>query len=482
MASGKKPRRVGQGGHPPSPPVCDAIFTGGLTTKITLITHRFLPRYFGGVESYTLRLAQALQAQGRAVHILTGEPLSRPDRRITFSRDEVEGVPVTRLEYDFLRFPVTARAAYADPAFTAAIRAALADLQPDIVHAVSLSLLMGGAIEAAYSLGLPLVYTATDYVLTCRRGTYVKPDQTICAIKEEPLACAACLGPHTRLERGLSRIWRRLPRPLRGPVLHLAEKITGKHADFLHAGASIAHRLAYLPVWRDKISHIIAPSTYMSEMLALNGFPGQKITIAPYGVLPPPPDFKKEPAAWVRFGYLGRLTYIKGVHVLLEAFAALPESLRQKARLTLYGEADHRREGYRQTLQQQAGGLPQVKFAGRVDNAAIDQVYRQLDCLIVPSLWPENSPVAILEAQAYGIPVIASNVGGIRDLIEPQKNGLLFTPQDVDDLAARLSQCLSSPGLLAQLARQSRLLRSLDEDCRSLAALYGKLTENCKGQ
>lgn len=427
------------------------------------------------MESYTLRLAQALQRQGHTVHILTGEPVSRPDRRITFSHDEVAGVPVTRLEYDFLRFPVSARAAYADPAFTAAIRAALADLQPDIVHAVSLSLLMGGAIEAAHSLGLPLVYTATDYVLTCRRGTYVKPDQTICAIKEEPVACTACMGPHTTLERTLSRGWRLLPRRLRGPALQLAESVTGKHADFLHAEASIAHRLAYLPAWRDKISHIIAPSTYMGEMLALNGFPGQKITVAPYGVLPPPPDFKKEPAAWVRFGYLGRLTYIKGVHLLLEAFAMLPESLRQKARLTLYGEADYRHEGYRQTLQQQAGGLPQVKFAGRVGNAAIDQVYRQLDCLIVPSLWPENSPVAILEAQAHGIPVIASNVGGIRDLIEPQKNGLLFTPQDIDDLAACLTECLTSAGLLPQLARQSRIVRSIDEDCRSLTTLYQEI-------
>ncbi|RME74734.1 MAG: glycosyltransferase [Chloroflexi bacterium] len=446
--------------------------------NLTLLTHRFLPRYFGGVETYTLRLAQALQKRGHQVHILTGEPVSRSDRRITRADDVVEGIPVTRLVYDFLRFPVTSRAAYADPAFTAAIQAALAGLRPDLVHATSLSLLMGGAIEAAHNLGLPLVYTATDYVLTCRRGTYVRPDNTICAIKESPEACTVCMGPHTRLERTITSVWQLTPPPLRQPVLHLAQTITGKHADFLQAAASIAHRFAYLPAWRDKISHIIAPCTYMRDMLVLNGFPAQKITVAPYGILPPPPDFKKEPAPVVRFGYLGRMTYIKGVHLLLEAFAGLPESLRQNARLTLYGEADHRSEGYWQALQGQARDLPQVKFAGRIDNAAISQVYRQLDCLVVPSLWPENSPITILEAQAHGIPVIASDAGGIRDLIEHERNGLIFACSNTGDLQARLARCLTSPDLLPRLAAQSHLIRSLDEDCTALIALYKKFTNS----
>jgi hypothetical protein len=77
-----------------------------------------------------------------------------------------------------------------------------------VVHAVSLSLLMAGAIEAAANCQKPLVYTVTDSVLTCRRGTYVKRDNTLCAAKEAAALCTACMGPHTPLEKWLDRLAR----------------------------------------------------------------------------------------------------------------------------------------------------------------------------------------------------------------------------------------------------------------------------------
>lgn len=410
------------------------------------------------------------------MHILTGEPVTKPDLSVTAKTEAYQDTPVTRLAYDFLRRSAIIRAAYSDPLVTAHIQQVMRQLQPDVVHATSLSLLMGGTIEAATNLKLPLVYTATDFVLTCRRGTYVKADNTVCAIKEEPAACTVCMGPQTALERGLERTYWLLPERLGQPALALAESAIGKRADFVHAAASIQHRFAYVPHWRPKISHIIAPSSYMREMLVLNDFPADRITVSPYGVEPVDTNFKKEPAPILRFGFIGRITHIKGVHLLLEAFAALPKEARQQARLTIYGSADVRSARYMTTIEQQVADFPQIRLAGQIDNADISQVYRQIDLLVVPSLWPENSPITILEAQAHGVPVIASNVGGIGDLVHPEVNGLIFANQSVEELTQQLARCLAEPTLVSHLAHHSRLIRSIDQDAGDLLELYYGLT------
>lgn len=443
--------------------------------KILLSTHQFFPRSFGGVETYTLRLAQTLQRLGHTVLILTGEPITRSDLTVTIKTEIYEGVPVTRLEYDFLRRPVTLRAAYHDPLVTDCIKEVLREWRPDVVHSTSLSFLMGGTIEAASVCAIPLVYTATDFVLMCRRGTYIKRDNTTCSIKEELRACAKCMGPHTFLEQGLAWGYSLLPEQVAPSALSLAEKALGKRADFVQAEASIQDRLAYLPYWRSKINHIMAPSSYMRDMMVLNDIPADKITVSPYGVEEPEGVLDKEPASVLRFGFIGRVITIKGVHVLLEAFATLPEWARQRAQLTIYGDINVPSDRYIQALKQKAAGQPQVNFAGRIDNASISQIYRHIDCLVVPSLWPENCPVTILEAQAHHTPVITSNVGSITDLIRHEDNGLIFANQDVAALAHQLIRCIAEPELVSKLASRSWVIRSIQEDAQNLVLLYQQL-------
>jgi glycosyltransferase involved in cell wall biosynthesis len=283
------------------------------------------------------------------------------------------------------------------------------------------------------------------------------------------------MGPHTPLEHGLARGYQLLPAPIAPPALALAEKVLGKRADFVRAEASIQYRLSYLPYWRSKINHIIAPSSYMRDMMVLNNISADKITVSPYGVEIPEGSVDKEPASIVRFGFIGRVIVIKGVHVLLEAFAALPEWARQRAQLTIYGDISDLSDHYIHALKQKAASLPQINFAGRVDNADISQIYRHIDCLVVPSLWPENCPVTILEAQAHHTPVITSKIGSITDLIRHEDNGLIFANQDVGDLAQQLIRCITEPELVPELASRSRIIRSIQEDAQNLVLLYQKL-------
>ena len=92
-----------------------------------------------------------------------------------------------------------------------------------------------------------------------------------------------------------------------------------------------------------------------------------------------------------------------------------------------------------------------VQFWGKIDNSQIEKVYRETDVLILPSVWPENQPVSITEAMAARIPVIASRIGGIPELVDDEKTGYLFEPGNPRDLALKMSTCIADPDHLKVL-------------------------------
>ena len=125
----------------------------------------------------------------------------------------------------------------------------------------------------------------------------------------------------------------------------------------------------------------------------------------------------------LRIGYVGTLVWHKGVHVLIDAVRGLPsgrlraEDLRQSRVFPDY---------YRD-LRARAAGLP-VRFMGAFDRERVADVYAQIDVLVVPSLWLENSPLVIHEAFMAGVPVVGARIGGIADLVEDGRTGLLYDP------------------------------------------------------
>ena len=95
-----------------------------------------------------------------------------------------------------------------------------------------------------------------------------------------------------------------------------------------------------------------------------------------------------------------------------------------------------------------------VMFHGHVDNDRIASVYQQIDVLIVPSVWPENSPVTITEAMASGLPVIASNIGGIDELVEDGVTGFLVPVKDSQAMAERIRRFVERPALKQEMGQK----------------------------
>ncbi|MHC4430422.1 MAG: glycosyltransferase [Planctomycetota bacterium] len=186
------------------------------------------------------------------------------------------------------------------------------------------------------------------------------------------------------------------------------------------------------------------------------------------------------PEAFV-FGTVGRLAPTKGLGFLVEAFSRAKEHI-PSAQLVLLGDGPARAQLERQALDSSCGGS--IHFLGHKDN--IEQLYRAMDVFVLSSI-AEGMPRAILEAMAAGVPCIATEVGGIPEIINSPEVGLLVRPSDPDALAGAMVTLAGTTGeQLQKLAEKAsaRIRRFYSHDVvrEKLRKLYeSELEASCKG-
>lgn len=146
--------------------------------------------------------------------------------------------------------------------------------------------------------------------------------------------------------------------------------------------------------------------------------------------------------------YFGRITKEKGVLNLIKAMEALPSF-----NLKVVGDGEELPKLAAYVHEQQ---VENVEFLGPVWGEDLKPILAAARMVVVPSVWPENSPFVIYQSFAAGKPVIGARVGGIPDLIDDGDNGLLFEAQDVDGLAERIEMLASRPDLAGQMGRKAR--------------------------
>lgn len=147
------------------------------------------------------------------------------------------------------------------------------------------------------------------------------------------------------------------------------------------------------------------------------------------------------------FGYIGAVSRAKGVHVLLEAY----RDSGIDARLLIAGSCEDRE--YEAELKSLCGDSGRVEFLGRVDSS---DFYPKIDCLVVPSLCPDSFPTVAFESCASGVPVVASDIGGVPEIVKEGVNGILFNPGDTAQLAGILGRLAADPSILEHLSVQCR--------------------------
>ncbi len=356
-----------------------------------------------------------------------------------------DGMPVLRLRHWWGLLPNDVLREHRNPLVAARFRELLRELRPDVVHCFHLRNLGVDLLRVAREEGVRTVVHLMDFWYLCPRFTLLRSDGGLCeGPPDGGLGCVRCHVPELEgafTDDAVAPLARDLARATRGTAVEwrrtnrFAALVRRKDVMFEHLELADA---------------VVAPSRFLADMFVKNGFSRQRIQVVPYGLEPDRVrrvDVER-PRRPIRLAFAGVLSPWKAPHVAIEAVRATDADVR----LTVHGRLEEPMfADYIASLRERAGDDPRIAFAGAFDHARLSEVLADTDALIVPSTWYENTPFVMLEAFAAGVPVAASDLGGMAELIRENENGVLFPSGDSRSLAEILEHWSRAPAELAAL-------------------------------
>ena len=372
---------------------------------VLVVNNIYPPLMAGGAELIVAWLSEGLAARGHRVTVVsTCGPEMEP-----YPAETINGVTVLRF------FPHNVYWSFSrqgQPPYRRALwhlrdawnhnagqrlRTIIGRTSPDIVHTHLIDGFSAAIWRSARRAGIPIIHTAHDYHLLCPRAFMLTRDWRIC--RNPGVACR------------VYRTWH----------LHTTQDV----------------------------DLFVSPSRFLLDQHRSAGMLNVPMATVPNGI--PLPHKTGTRAERPTFLLLTRLTVEKGVRVVVQAIASLPPTL--DFQLVIAGRGPLEDE-----MRQAAAKDPRIRSVGYVTGEAKQTLLGSADYLIIPSLWYENAPVAVIEAAAQGIGVIASRIGGLPEFVRDGRTGLLFEPGDAAGLAAIMYGLLEGTITLPTLAEDSRRL------------------------
>lgn len=439
--------------------------------KILYLTHQYLPAHIGGTELYTRSLARRTMQAGHEVLIATpgentGAKNSSP-RDTEYSRHD--GIRVAFL-------PLSSNSIHSNSAFNsqraefdnADLRAPfeilLRDFSPDAVHVMHAMNLSSSVLEACHDAEIPMIVTLCDFWFLCRRYTLLKPDGALCSGPDSAWKCINCArqsGEFARFPRALTQI-----------------------EPFARNVQSVWQRKSDLQKTLLKAQRIIALTPFARQMFIENGYPAERIEVIAHGLEQDDlkPEFKPElkpvsssdssinnaSSAPLHLGFIGTLAPHKGAHLLLEALQLAPQA---NLRCSIYGPLDGDAE-YLRRLRELAAGDERIVFVGEFQPEKMGEILIHLDVLAMPVQWYENYPLVMKAALQMGVPVLASRIGSLREMIEEDRNGWLLDPTQPALWAKKIIKLAAQPP--PKFAPTP--LKNMDENAREMLQIYETLS------
>lgn len=309
------------------------------------------------------------------------------------------------------KITAAARAPYSRPARDALARA-IADFAPAVVHVHNFFPLLSPSVyDACRTAGVAVAQTLHNYRTICPGGLLIRDGRP----------CEDCIGasPYQAALHGCYR---------------------GSRIGSLAVARMVAiHRRR--DTWSHKVDRFIALSAFAKGKFVEAGFPADRIAIKPNFA----PDRPAAGSFVTRAGglYVGRLSPEKGISTLLRAWDSLDVPLRVVG------------DGPLRELVEKATS-PNVVAVGRKTPAEVAGEMAQAAFLVLPSSWPENFPMVIVEAFSQGLPVIASRIPALAEIIEDGVTGLFFSQGDHDDLATKVRWAFENPEAMRLIGAKAR--------------------------
>ena len=397
--------------------------------KVLLVNKFLYPK--GGSETYTFKLGQALEEQGHAVEYFG---LDNP-KNIVGNR---VGAYVTDMDFGRgVKKNLTApfRIIYSAEARKKITRV-LEDFRPDVVHLNNIQFHLTPSIILAVESyrrktgkKVKLVYTAHDYQLICpSHGLFDTNIQV----------CEKCLG---------------------GNYTHCLRTKCMKNS---RAKSLLAMLDAYYWKYSKAYSYIdtiICPSRFLKSKLDQQPRFAEK-TVAVHNFIEPQQAENLKKGNYVlEFGHLCR---DKGTLTLLEVAKRMPQV---KFLFAGYGVAEA-----------QIAQVPNAEYVGFKTGQELKELIAKALCSVYPSEWYENCPFSVIESQMCGTPVIGSRMGGIPELIQEGKTGLMFEAANADDLERKIRYLLEEPGVMEEYTKNCKNIsfETPDTYYKHLMKIYGE--------
>ena len=381
------------------------------TLRFLMVSTHYPPYHLGGDAVMVDYLSRELVRRGHEVHVLHSPSVyeSLRGRGTSNHTAKKEGDPLVHTPpIGGGRLQLLMTLAFDSSAKSRKETADLARrLKPDVVHWHNTKGFIGRpfAVPGAVSL-----YTAHDYYLVCPRSNLIRPDMSFC---QKPKACMLC----TLRWRKPPQIWR------------------GGNNRVVHPDAGMT---------------VLAPSEFLADRLRRDGIKVDHILrnfVPDVGIVSSGPRPRRDSIA-----YVGMLEPHKGPHSLLEAFASTRD--RQHFKLHIIGEGSLKKRLVERA--KQLGLSDRVNVPGFIPREDVKSILSDVAFLVVPSEWPENAPLTVLEAFSLGVPVLGSDNGGLPEILGPESGSMTFKEGDVGALGEALVSMWKGDKDLDAMSRKAR--------------------------
>lgn len=370
--------------------------------RICLVLHGWPPESMGGTGLYVQALARALHEDGHELACLS--PRITPGPPGIEEEEDEEGAVIR------LRLPPPTRweQTWSRPQADALVRGWLGRWRPEVVHVHHLAHASHGLLRAARAEGARLVLTLHDYALPCARGQLVDREGAPCP-GPSPQRCSPCLREQAALSPATARL---------GALLQawpaLRQALRARAAPAVLPPARVAARLASVELALALPHRLLSPSADLARRFEALGLrPPERCELPLIRPIQPAPDPGPGP---LRLLFASSIIPTKGPDRLLRAFQALPEGA---ATLSIAGHCPpvDGQPGWAERLRGAVEATPGASWLGPLPPERLPELLAAHDLLVLPSTWPENSPLIVREASAAGLRLILPARGGAGELV-----------------------------------------------------------------
>ena len=468
--------------------------------KILLICDH--PEEIGGVSNYTRPLIQEFLRQGVDITVLCTSVMLRHYhffrksgiRKVSEHVFEYYNCPILQTNYSHPENDLR------NKGMEKKIRRFLSSRSFDVIHIHS----MVGMPVSLYGLlketGARILTTVHEYWWLCPYRVMVDFNNRICDGPEDFTRCAFCTRQRgyvkdDRYRMFVMKFGKTFPR-LDAFLYRCYRKLKPGHQssapmslEFGDQKVPAGFDPALATAWKTRLEaciaglnlcdRVIGVSEDVKRILVKYGVDAGRIhvqhigsTIAEKSIVHTKPIIPSD----VVFGFIGGVGFYKGVHQLVKAYVGLPEAMKERSRLDIFGKYDQSYlDAIVTTYLQDEKDASRVTFHGRFTAEDIPGITNQVDISVLPSLCADTAPQTIFESFNAGLPIIAPRVGGFPDFISDGVNGLLYPAGSVSGLQKCLQTILEDVSIIGRLQERIPRTKTISENVQELLQVYDTL-------